>query len=192
MHNAHYHVSSIPTPTQCIDGILLMNFFFELLLLLALFHQQKESKISGEENNENEKSKSSNGNFEEGSSCSPDQRKLLLNNNNNNINNNNHHNNNINNSKNLDNNGNDIEPKDDLKNGDSLLRNHRYRFGSSKTLSREDDRILKEMVNLTRVLKCDFISPATKTHQTVFISLDFPICNRNADERPRKILSRLF
>lgn len=97
--------------------------------------------------NFNEKSKTSNGNIEEGSSCSPDQRKLLLNNNNNNINHNNNHNNNINNSKNLNNNGNDIEPKDDLKNGDSLLRNNRFRFGSSKTLSREDDRILKEMVN---------------------------------------------
>lgn len=113
-----------------------------------LWKQQKENKINGEEINENEKSKTSNGNIEEGSSCSPDQRKLLLNNNNNNINHNNNHNNNINNSKNLNNNGNDIEPKDDLKNGDSLLRNNRFRFGSSKTLSREDDRILKEMVNL--------------------------------------------
>lgn len=118
------------------------------MLLLLFVLQQKEPKINGEEINENEKSKSSNGNIEDGSSCSPDQRKLLLNNNNNHINNNNHHNNNINNSKNLNNNGNDAEPKDDLKNGDSLLRNNRYRFGSSKTLSREDDRILKEMVNL--------------------------------------------
>lgn len=52
----------------------------------------------------------------------------------------------MNNNKNLNNNnGNDNEPKDDSKN-DTLSRNNRFRFGSSKTLSREDDRILKEMV----------------------------------------------
>lgn len=88
----------------------------------------------------------------EGLSCSPDQRKLLINNNNiNNINNNN----NLNNNKNLNNNNRngDIDAKNiDIKD-DSLLRNQRFRFGSSKTLSRDDDRILKEMVSLITTKK---------------------------------------
>lgn len=88
--------------------------------------------------NENEKSKV-NGNIVQDGSGSPDSRKMLINNNNNNINNN----------KNLNNNNvNDNEPKNGLpvKNG-SLSKNDRFRFGSSKTLSREEDRILKEMVS---------------------------------------------
>lgn len=79
-----------------------------------------------------------NGNIVQDVSGSPDSRKMLINNNNNN--------NNINNSKNLNNNNvNDNEPKNGLKN-DSLSKNDKFRFGSSKTLSREEDRILKEMV----------------------------------------------
>lgn len=55
---------------------------------------------------------------------------------------------NINNNKNLNNNNNvnaNENENDSVKNG-NLLKNDKFRFGSSKTLSREEDRILKEMV----------------------------------------------
>lgn len=100
--------------------------------------KQKEAKIDEANENENENSKA-NGNIVPDVSGSPDSRKMMINNNNNNINNN----------KNLNNNNvNDNEPKNGLplKNG-SLSKNDRFRFGSSKTLSREEDRILKEMVS---------------------------------------------
>lgn len=87
-----------------------------------------------ENENENDKCKA-NGNIVQDISGSPDSRKILINNNNNN-------------NKNLNNNNvNDNEPKNGLhSNNGSLSKNDKYRFGSSKTLSREEDRILKEMV----------------------------------------------
>ncbi|XP_055324779.1 autophagy-related protein 13 homolog [Sitodiplosis mosellana] len=102
---------------------------------------KKETK--NDEVNENDKSKANNGNID----CpgSPDSRKMLINNNNNNINNNKNLNNNNNNNNNVNANGDD-EPKNGLDSkNDSLTKNDRFRFGSSKTLSREEDRILKEM-----------------------------------------------
>ncbi|XP_031619961.1 autophagy-related protein 13 homolog [Contarinia nasturtii] len=102
--------------------------------------KQPKKETKNDEVNENEKGKVNNGNVD--SSGSPDSKKTLLNNNNNNNNNNN-----INNNKNLNNNN---ENDNELKNGlttknDILTKNDRFRFGSSKTLSRDDDRILKEM-----------------------------------------------
>lgn len=96
---------------------------------------QKETKnveINENENeNENEKGLANNGNID--SSGSPDSRKMLINNNNININNN----------KNLNNNN--VNGNDEKN--DSLTKKDRFRFGSAKTLSREEDRILKEMVS---------------------------------------------
>lgn len=84
-------------------------------------------KIKSDEVNEN---KATNGNHDE-LSASPDQRNNLINNN---INNNN-------------NNNSESARKCANHNDNCLHKEDKDRFGSTRTLSREDDRILKEMVS---------------------------------------------
>lgn len=136
------------------------------------------------EANEND-SKANNGNIVQDFSSSPEQRKAFVNNNNININNN----------KNLNNNNanaNANENADDnVKNG-SLTKNDKFRFGSTKTLSREDDRILKEMVSYQNhsfffhLFKMDAAILIVDYYLTF---TDFPICDGNTNERFGQILS---
>lgn len=135
-----------------------------------------------------------NGNVVQDLSSSPNQRKVFVNNNNININNNK----NLNNNNQNNNNNNNENINDNAKNG-SLSKNDKFRFGSSKTLSREEDRILKEMVRDLNAKWTFAIAPASltlsanlKTDFLFFNFAEFSVRNGNTNERSGQILSWLL
>lgn len=126
-----------------------------------------------DEDSENDKSSVNSSNGKEQLASSADQKKNVANNNNNNNNMNNIINNNpINNNimNNNNNNSNDTVAINNINNNqngdagshnDAMTTDDKHRFRSSRTLSREDDRILKEMVMLIFIIVYAFWKSAT-------------------------------